>query len=112
MLSLCKGGGGREGWFNSGKAKHAIDKQEILKLHRKLALIYSLFLDMLKSRLHHSVKMLYRPAHMGSRLASVAFSIRVSTQNFNSYPLQKLFENVVVIQWQLLHLSVFQSNCL
>ena len=67
---------------------------------------------MFKSGLHHSVKMLYRPADMGSRFALVAFSIRVSTQNFNPYPLQKLFENVVVIQWQLLHHSVFQSNFL
>ena len=32
------GGRGQEGWVNSGEAKHAIDKQEILKsvfVHRK-----------------------------------------------------------------------------
>ena len=60
----------------------------------------------------HSALMLYGPNLKGSRFESVAFSIPIRTHNFNSYLSQKLAENVVVIQWQLLHHSLFESNFL
>ena len=60
----------------------------------------------------HRALMLYGPNLKGSRFESVASSILIRTHNFNSYLSQKLSQNVVVSQWQLLRHSLFQSNFL